>query len=371
MAAVALAGTMHKMKGEPMGTMLDTIARIPEAVEAMARHREDRTEPLSRLLAALGPECCPERIVFVGSGSSYNSALAALPFCDRVGIEASALYPNQLSYRRTINKRDLYVFISQGGSTKLVFEGLEKVRAAGCPTCSITARLDAPIARAADASIEMGCGDEEYVYRTIGVSTSIVSCWQVAMALSAARDGLSDSELAALDEGLAAVAGSLDDIRERACAWFEDHRFSLLRKSYLMFAGANDLYAVAREADIKAMEMAPIITRSYELEEIIHGPQNAFDANGAFFIFAREAEDASKARSIAAFLDHEIGFCALVGDIAEGRRDFALTEADRTFGALAYLTFGQVLAYCYATARGRDLKRRVNATMDGYISKTL
>lgn len=354
-----------------MGTMLDTIARIPEATRAMACRREDRTAPLSRLLASLGTERCPERIVFVGSGSSYNSALAALPFCDRVGIEASALYPNQLSYRTTINDRDLYVFISQGGSTKLVFEGLEKVRAAGCPTCSITAKLDAPIARAADAAIEMGCGDEEYVYRTIGVSTSIVSCWQVAMALAAARGSLDERELAALDGRLVDVAGTLDDIRERACMWFEDHRFSLLRKSYLMFAGANDLYAVAREADIKAMEMVPIITRSYELEEIIHGPQNAFDANGAFFIFARGVEDADKARAIAAFLDHEIGFCALVGDIAEGRRDFALTEANGTFGALAYLTFGQVLAYCYATARGRDLKRRVNATMDGYIKKTL
>lgn len=354
-----------------MGTMLDTISRIPEQIAAMADGRAERTAALTELLAGLPAERMPKGIVFVGSGSSFNSALVAMPLCDKLGIHAEALYPNQLAHRQTIQSDDLYVFISQGGSTKLVYEGLDRVRQAGCLTCAICAHLDAPIAQAAEAGIEMGCGEEEYIYRTAGVSTSIVSCWQVALTLAAAYGTIDEQELAAYDELLRTAASAMDDVRVRASAWFDAHRFSLMRKQYMMFTGSDDLYAVAREADIKVMEMVPLVTRSYELEEIIHGPQNAFDANGAYFIFARSTDDGEKARAIASFLRQEIGFCCVVGDIAQTARDFELHEQGGVFSALEYLTFAQVVAYELATAKGRDLTRKVNGVMANYISKTL
>lgn len=349
-------------------TFLDSIASIPPILESMVRSRSERMDSLIDVIAGRGYK----RVVFIGSGSSCNGALAACPLFDRLGIEAQVMFPNQFTlYTSVIDRDALYVVISQGGATRLVYEAVEKLHEAGCTVCSITADLGAPIAQAADISIEMGCGKEAFLYRTIGVSTTIVSCWQLAITLGLAAGALDDDAAARSDAALLATIAALPERLNQTMGWYDEHRFELMRADYLMCAGANDLWAVAREADIKAMEMVPMITRSFELEEIIHGPQNAFTASGAYVIFARSGADADKARAIASFLSEKIGFCALVGNVGDGCDDCVFEEANEVFGSLEYLTFAQVLAYRLANDHGRDLTRRINADISAYIAKEL
>lgn len=347
---------------------LDSIDTIPGILSAMVDSRADRMASFADLIEGRSVK----RVIFIGSGSSYNSALAACPFFDRLGIEAQPIFPNQFATYATAFDRDaLYVVISQGGTTRLVFEAVRKLREAGCMVCSITADTASPIAREADVAIEMGCGQEQFRYRTVGVSSTVASCWQLALTIAWARGSISSQDARAYDEKLRSVVANLSDRRDAALTWYDEHRFSLMRARYMMFAGADDLWAVAREADIKAMEMVPLVTRSFELEEIIHGPQNAFDASGAYVLFAREGVDAEKAQAIAAFLNECIGFCAIVGSAGSGGNDLAFQEADEQFGSLEYLTFAQVMAYRLADDHGRDLTRPLNAGIARHISKEL
>ena len=349
-------------------TFLESIASIPPVLERMVKTRSERMEVLERHLQ----KAASRRVVFIGSGSSYNSALAACPLFDRVGLDARVVYPNQFTtYTELVDTEALYVVISQGGSTKLVYEAVEKLHAVGCPVCSVTADLEAPIARACDVSIEMGCGEEQFLYRTVGVDATIVTCWQIALSMALATGAISTAEASAMDRELLDVICMLPDRRKQALAWYEDHKFSLMRCRYLMFAGANDLYSVAREADIKVMEMVPLVTRSFELEEIIHGPQNAFDGSGGYILFARKGVDAQKAQGIAAFLNTSIGFCSIVGEAGSGSRDCVFQEASERFGLLEYLTIAQVLAYKLADDHGRDLTRKLNAGINDFVSKVL
>lgn len=349
-------------------TFLDSISSIPGILEGMIDARATRMLGLTQRLE----ERAVRRVVCIGSGSSYNGALAACPFFDALGIEAQVMFPNQFTtYTSTFDRDAVYVVISQGGATRLVYEAARKLREAGCIVCSITADTSSPIAQIADVSIEMGCGDEQFRYRTVGVDTTIVSCWQLAMTIALLNGSIDRERASALDCEMRAVVSAMPSCREQALTWYDEHRFSLMRARYLMFAGADDLWAVAREADIKVMEMVPLLTRSFELEEIIHGPQNAFDASGAYILFAREGVDAEKARAIAAFLGENIGFCALVGNVGEGNRDFIFDEASSTFGALEYLTFAQVVAYRLASDYGRDLTRPINAGIARFVSKEL
>ena len=138
-----------------------------------------------------------------------------------------------------------------------------------------------------------------------------------------------------------------------------------------MLAGAGPLWAVAQEADIKLMEMVPMVTRSYELEEFIHGPQNCFGDDILFFILLKQGKDEEKAVSIARFLKEKIGFCTVVGDVITEMRDLRIRPASRYFWFLEYITVFQVLAYRMASDRGRDLSRGVNAGIGEYISKVL
>lgn len=349
-------------------TFLDSIDTIPGILSKMVDTRAARMSNFADLVAKRPVK----RVIFIGSGSSYNSALAACPFFDRLGIEAQPMFPNQFTTYATSFDRDaLYVVISQGGATRLVFEAVRKLHETGCKVCSITADITSPIARAADVAVEMGCGEEQFRYRTVGVSATVVSCWQLALTIAKTNGRISNQDALAYDNRLKSVIASLPVRRNATLAWYDEHRFSLMRARYMIFAGADDLWAVAREADIKAMEMIPLITRSFELEEIIHGPQNAFDASGAYVLFARKGIDADKARSVAAFLNENIGFCAVVGSAGSDGHDFVFREADEQFGSLEYLTFAQVVAYRLADDHGRDFTRPLNADIARHVSKEL
>ena len=356
------------MRTNDKDPFLDCMASTSSMLNRIAETRDERMTSLARIVARKNIK----RVKLIGSGSSYNSACIARKAFDDLGIDAECLFPNVfVNYTNSVDSNCLYVVISQGGSTRLVYEAAQKARESGAPVCSITADTASPIAQSSNARIEMGCGEEPFVYRTIGVSTTVASCHQVALAIGLANGTVDAIAAATDDERLAGCANRLGALIESALSWYEHHRFSLMRKHYLVFCGAGDLWGVAREAAIKAMEMVPMLTNAYELEEIIHGPQNCFDSNGAYFVFAREGEDKQKARNVASFLSEQIGFCSLVGNLGKGSRDFVFEEGSRAYAALEHLIFAQVLAYRLASDHGRDLKRKVNGSIANYMCKTL
>lgn len=351
-----------------MTTLLNCIERIPSLLTKIVDQRASRFQELG----AYVPKECRD-LVFVASGTSYNSAFTARIFLEKLGYRVRFYYPNVfLHYNYEELKKDaLYVFISQGGSTRLVYEGLRKVKDAHLLNCAICEDVQAPIAALADVALEMGSEKEEFIYRTIGYAATVTTLWLMGIALAEANGTISAKQADGYEKKLRDTIGNLDQRREEAMAWFDAHQFSLMRKSALMYGGAGDLYPVCMEADIKAMEMVPIVTRSYELEEMIHGPQNAFSSEIGFFLFGKSGEDEEKVKAIARFLKKEIGFCAVIGDLASDSHDLYFQAANRTFAPIEYITAAQVIAYRMAVCRGRDLTRAVNASMKHYITKTL
>ncbi len=343
-------------------TVLTCIERIPEKLTGLLREADTRFEPLRKAVSGR----TIRTLVFVASGSSYNAAFAARQFLEEeCSLRTQLYYPNVfLRHERIWDKEALYVFLSQGGSTKMVYLSALKAKEAGCLTCAVTADVNSPVGRACDISLDMGCGEEEFLYRTLGYSMTAATACFLGMALAGLDRGPYERDLSALAENLPRV-------REAADAWYEKNRFSLLRRNKVMLAGSGQLWPTAQEADIKLMEMVPMMTRSYELEEFIHGPQNCFGDDMLFFILAKAGEDEEKVRAIASFLKEEIGFCAVVGDVSCDSRDLVIEPVSRYFCFLEYITVFQVLAFRMATDRGRDLSRGVNAQIKNYISKTL
>ena len=351
-----------------MTTVLDCIERIPHKLTTMLYERKKRMYKLEQYIQ--GQDI--NEIVFVASGSSYNAAMATSSFFERLGLSVRYVYPNIfVNYTNQFNSKALYIFISQGGKTKLVFKSLQKIKALGYNNIAITAHEDAPIAKIADISIEMGCDDEEFMYRTIGYSTTVVTCYQIALTITNINHCINEEKIEEYENDFAAMIKNLPVIKERTLTWYQKHRFSLMHKDHMMFAGTHDLWAVCQEADIKVMEMVPLISRSFELEEFIHGPQNAFDNTIMYFIFARKGEDDKKVNAIAQFLKKEIGFCCIVGNLAKDSRDLYFDVESQYFSALEYVTVAQVIAYKLATDYGRDLSRPLNAKINDYIKKTL
>lgn len=346
-------------------TLMNCIERIPEKLVEISERRFGG---------------CPVggdagEIVIVASGSSYNAAFTAKMFLENTcGFRVTLMYPNIfVNYAPCIRKEAPHLFISQGGQTRLVYEGLLLAKEAGCITYAMTAERDCVIAEAADHFVDMGCGEEEYLYRTIGFSATAASVMMLGAYLALEQGRIGEEKLEEIKEDLCRAAGNLEQIKRDTLGWYEANRFSLLRRNTLLVSATGDLWPIAQESDIKAMEMVPMMTKSYELEEFIHGPQNAFHDGMLFILYSKEGEDEAKVRKIAAFLKKEIGFCAVVGKAAdeEDKKDMALSAKSRYFAPLEYITFMQVAAFKMADARGRDLSRGVNSVIGQYIQKTV
>lgn len=351
-----------------MTTVLDCIERIPHKLTSLLCNRESRMYELQQYIQNQKIT----NIVFIASGSSYNAAMTSRAFFEHLGLSVEYIYPNIfVNYTNHMSSKALYIFISQGGKTKLVYESLQKVKKLGYLNCAITAYHHVPIADIADITIDMGCDDEEFMYRTIGYSTTVATCFQIAMTLAKVNHYIDEERINAYEYDFREMIKNLPAIKEKTLLWYHTHRFSLMHREHMMFTGTNDLWAVCQEADIKVMEMVPLISRSFELEEFIHGPQNAFDDSTIYFIFARKGENDEKVNAIAQFLKKEIGFCCVVGNLAEDLRDLYFDVKSQYFSALEYVTVAQVIAYKLATDYGRDLSRPLNAKINDYIKKTL
>lgn len=348
-------------------SLLDCIARIPSSLEKIVNNYD----LLSEKLTAYIENKQIEEIIFVASGSSMNASKCTRYFAETIcGLKTQYYFPNEfVNYKGYINQNALYIFVSQGGSTKLVYDALMRVQSAGLLNCSITEKLDSPIAKCASLALEMGSVDEEYLYRTLGYSSTVTTSLLVELCIGNINGFVKDKK-AELDDLRLAIA-HLDEVRYITEKWYKRNKFSLMRRTKAILAGAECFYETSNEADIKLMEMVPMFTRSFELEELIHGPQNAFDDATLYFILSDIRKDKDKVLDIAKFIKKEIGFCAIVGNQKIDEKDLYFELKSNNFTMLEEITAFQVLAYYLAVDHGRDLKRGVNSSMNRYIKKTL
>lgn len=348
-------------------SLLDCIVRIPHCLN----NRLNSYEQLKSQIYSYLANNKIEELVIIASGSSMNASKVTKYFAKNVcRLNVTYYYPNEfVNYINHLNKKALYIVVSQGGATKLVYDALIKIQNQGLLNCSITEKLDSPIAKKASLAIEMGSENEEYLYRTIGYSTTVATISLIELCLGVMNNQIS-SESEILND-LSKAINNLDIIRGLTEKWYKNNKFSLMRRSKAILAGAECLHETSNEADIKMMEMVPMFTRSFELEELIHGPQNAFDDSTLFFILSDKRHDQSKVLHIAEFLKKEIGFCAIVGNQFIDERDLYFEIVSENFAMLEVITAFQVISYYLADDHGRDLSRGVNTSMQNYIKKTL
>lgn len=353
-----------------MDDLINCINRIPTKLNEIYEKRESA---FSSLMDSLSGEREQLELVFVASGSSYNAAFTISQFArEQCGLKMSLTYPNIfVNYTKVLNPKALYLFISQTGHTKLVYDGIEKAQRGGCKNCAIAADADTPIAKKADVFVDMGCGQEEFMYRTLGFSATVATLYMLVIRMALHCGNIDAAAAQGYYADFKQLPESIIRIGDVTQQWYVRNKFSLLRRTTVMLTATNDYWPVAQEADIKLMEMVPMMSRSMELEEFIHGPQNCFNNEMIFFLLSKRGEDEDKVRAIASFLKTEIGFCSVVGECAEDERDLRIVPVSTHFAPLEMITVFQLLAYKMATDKGRDLGRGVNSEIGYYISKTI
>ncbi len=267
-------------------------AELKAAPEAVKRQEQALSASLPPLVARLRGKP-PQVVVTCARGSSAHAATFGKHLIERyLGIPVAAAAPNIASvYRQRLRLADqLFLAISQSGSSGDLIEQASAARASGAVTACITNDTASELARRCEFVLSMAAGPELSVPAT---KTFIASLSALARLTALwAEDEALASALRRLPDRLAA-AGELD--------------WSRLVES---FAGADSLVtigrgptlAIAREAALKLKETSNLHAEAFSAAEFLHGPISLVSSHYPILMFTPTDDAAASMRSLAADL---------------------------------------------------------------------
>lgn len=339
------------------------IAEIPGAVNRILQQNQavnEKTIPIE-------PDTV--EIVYIGSGTSYHAALVARYFIEKVlRIRVTCYVPHTFLNYETLRDNAVYVAISQSGTSRLTYQALERVKQDGRKTVSLTEGMDNPIATLADVNYDFGCGFEDIPYKTKGYVSSVLMLMITALEWAKELGRITNEEYQAYWLNLNEVAEKLPLHLTESEAWYQNNKAKLMDKGQFVFIGAAENYATAMEAGLKVVETVKCITNSYELEEYMHGPQNAFSEESAVFILETEDSSKEKAKTLASYFKTKSSAVFLVGKDGDLKLDLS---GNRYFAPLELILPFQVLSAQLSDDRGVDLSKKRFPDFDEFVGKKL
>lgn len=259
--------------------MLREIREIPEAVERLL----DRSGPVIARAAADARALSPAVVATVARGSSDHAATYLKYACEIVlGVPVASIGPSVASiYRAPIRMTGgLCLIISQSGKSPDIVEMARTARAGGALTLALTNDPASPLARAAEAVIDLAAGPERSVAATKTFVTSAVAAlmlvaeWAGDAPLLAAIRALPET----LDRAGRADWGALGDRLGTAGSLFT--------------LGRGPAFAMSGEAALKLKETCRIHAENYSSAEVLHGPVSI--VGQGFPVLAFAAADAAE-----------------------------------------------------------------------------
>jgi glutamine---fructose-6-phosphate transaminase (isomerizing) len=263
---------------------------LREAPQALSRQAGELAAPLAELAACLIRRP-PQVVITCARGSSAHAASFAKHLIELyLGIPVAAAAPNIASvYHRQLRLKDqLFLAISQSGSSEDLVESATMARAAGALTAALVNTPESPLAAACDIVLPMGAGAELSVAATKSFVASLAAV--LRLTASWAADGGLRSAVERLPERVAA-AGELDwgaalDVLARAAS--------------LITIGRGPTLAIACEAALKLKEVANLHAEAFSGAEFRHGPMALVATRYPIFVLMpSDAAEAGMRRLVA------------------------------------------------------------------------
>jgi glucosamine--fructose-6-phosphate aminotransferase (isomerizing) len=241
------------------GSMANELAAAPAAVAAQAH---ELAAPLAALVARLARRT-PQVVVTCARGSSAHAATFAKHLIERnLGIPVAAAAPNVASvyHRRLALKDQLFLAISQSGSSDDLIEMATAARRADAVTAAIVNDANSPLAQACEFILPMAAGPELSVAATktfiasLTASLRLVAAWTDDEHMAKACDRLPErlAQAVQLDWGEALTP--------------------LTAATALVAIGRGPTLAIAREAALKLQETCTVHAEAFSSAEFRHGP---------------------------------------------------------------------------------------------------
>ncbi|MFA1563060.1 SIS domain-containing protein [Aliivibrio fischeri] len=322
-----------------MNTMMTYIKQQPEILNSIANGL--LSEQINAAIGKVTPKDVSRmRIVMVASGTSLNAAKAA---SERFSCPVECYYPYDFTMYNNLDSYDentFFIFISQGGSSLSTYMALQHVKGK-FKTLALVGDASKPIALEADAAVEFGCGAETVIYRTKGYTSSLLALCMISEKLV---------------NTLPSYRFELSEFMDNSLAFIMAHLSEMAECSSWMVVGSGKHGVTSVEGALKLIETVRIPSMAFDLEEFIHGPQNAITETTRIVIIENFDDKQDKAYNLFRAL-RTLGVKAyLIG--TKGRDefgDFILVRPSHSIDEITTVIPLQQLSYLVSQRKGVDL----------------
>ncbi len=213
-----------------------------------------------------------EDIRICACGTSYHAALTASYLFERISkIRCSVEIASEFRYKEPLlEKKTLFIAVSQSGETADTLEALKMVKRAGLKSLAICNVDNSSIVRESDVAILTRAGIEKGVASTKAFATQVLTLWMLSIYLAQNR-GIDSQRLIGEIEAMRHIPAVLqveESLHQKI------HRLS---KRYLhghgfFFIGRDIFYPLALEGALKLKEISYLHAEGYPAGEMKHGP---------------------------------------------------------------------------------------------------
>jgi glucoselysine-6-phosphate deglycase len=303
-----------------------------------------------------------DRIVAIGSGSSYNAITSSKYFLQKIlGIEVKTYFPYSFNhYEQLFGKDILVIGISQTGSSAGTVDALKRAKDEGAHTLALTAYKDAPLTKVADRTLIIACGDENSDFKTKGYTSTVLTFLLMALEIGLAEEKLDKEQYNAYVQELVDISHGYDGLIDRAEEWYRDNRDEFLAIDKATVIGVGPNYGTALEASIKMIETNYFMSSTYELEEYLHGPNMALEEGSYIFYILGKGQYSSRMEKLYEYTKKFTDYSYIIrnneniGDRRAFSFDFTQYE---DFSSLQYVVPFQILCYNRAVDLNHDLSQ--------------
>ena len=216
-------------------TMMHCIESEPEILARILNEYETTLAPVRQRLAQ-GPV---RRLLILATGSSMNAAqCAAFAFSQWAGVQVEIKEPYPFThYERLDEQADWIVALSQSGKSHSTLQAQRKAQAAGRQVWSLTSDPHSPLAREADALLDINCGIEPVGFVTVGFSATVLNLLLMAMMIGEPQGELGAARRESLLQSLRALTRYLPETMRRTDAFIDRHQTLLAQATRYVAIG--------------------------------------------------------------------------------------------------------------------------------------
>ncbi len=215
-----------------------------------------------------------EKIVLIGCGTAYHSCVTAKYWFEELtNIPIEIDIASEFRYRKIkLNKKNLYVFVSQSGETADTFAAIDLCKKSDMKTCSIVNVVESSIARSSDFVLPIHAGPEIGVASTKAFMGQMLVLYILAIKISNLRREISNSDYERKINDLK----KLPDLIKKTLDYCQNN-IPLIAKDFLkakgaMFLGRGLSFPIALEGALKLKELSYLHAEGYPAGEMKHGP---------------------------------------------------------------------------------------------------